>query len=432
MNAKNALNRRNFLKSTGTVAMGLTVLSRNAVARVGPSETIRVGCIGVGNMGTSRLEEFLGQKDCRVVAVCDVDQKHLARAASIVEKKTERKPSMYKDFRELLDRDDIDAVTVTTPDHWHALPFVYACEAGKDIFVEKPLSHSLYEGRKMVDAAKKYKRVSQMGNHIHSGQNYRKVVRIVRSGILGDITRVQVWKTSGIENFGKPGDTNPPDCLDYDFWLGPAPKRPYNPLRSHITFRHFWDYSGGRFADFWCHISDIAYWALDLKAPKTVAAIGGRRLVDDIAETPNTLELIYDYDGVPLVFTLNPTGIPGFLHMGGIGCMIQGTKGTVVTNYDSHEVYIDNKRVKNPDLGNTPELEPSPGHVRQFLDGVKSRKQPDCNVHYSHLLTKGMHLGLIAYKTRETLTWDNERERFVGSNKANRMLRRRYRRPWKL
>jgi predicted dehydrogenase len=412
--------------------MGLTALNQKVMGGVGPNETIRVGCIGVGGMGTSRLKEFLRQNDAKVVAVCDVDRERLERAASVVEEATGLKPSMYKDFRELLDRDDIDAASVTTPDHWHALPFVYACEAGKDIFVEKPLCHNLYEGRKMADAAKKYERVSQLGNHIHSGQNYRKVVQVVRSGILGDTTRVQVWYKSGLESLGKPEDANPPDSLDYDFWLGPAPKRPYNRLRSHFNFRYFWDYSGGAFADFWCHISDIAYWALDLKAPKTIAATGGRRLVDDIAETPNTLEVIYDYDGVPLVFTLNPSGIPGFLHMGGIGCMIQGTKGTVVTNYDSHEVYIDRKKVDNPDLGNTAELEPSPGHVRQFLDCVKSRKQPDCNVHYAHTLTKGLHLGLIAFKTGEALIWDDKKERIVGNSKANHMLKRRYRRPWKL
>ncbi|MFH1744229.1 MAG: Gfo/Idh/MocA family oxidoreductase [bacterium] len=432
MSEKNALDRRDFLKSTGTIAVALTALSHQAKSAVGPNETIRVGCIGVGGMGTGRLKEFMRQDDTEVVAVCDVDRDHLESAATLVEEATNKKPCMYKDFRELLDRNDIDAVTVTTPDHWHALPFVYACETGKDVFVEKPLCHCLYEGQKMVEAANKYKRISQMGNHIHADMNYRKVVQIVRSGILGDTMRIQVWKTSGFQDLGKPADTNPPDGLDYDFWLGPAPKRPYNPLRSHFNFRYFWDYSGGVFADFWCHISDIAYWALGLKAPRTITAVGGRWHANGLGETPDTLEVTYDYDGVPLVFTVNPTGVPGFLHIGGIGCMIQGSKGTVVTNYGQHEVYIDNKKVDAPDLGNTPEIEPSPGHVRQFLDCVKTRNQPDCNVNYSYTLVKGLHLGLIAFKTGETLTWDDEKERFIQNSQANRLLKRRYRRPWKL
>ncbi len=429
---RHTVDRRTFLKSSGAAAAAISATNHRAMSGVGPNEKIRAGCIGVGGMGTSRLKELLRENDVDVVAICDVDRDHAERAAALVKERVNSEPKQYKDFRELLDRDDIDIVTVTTPDHWHALPFVYACEAGKDVFVEKPLCHSFFEGKKMLEAAREYKRVTQMGNHIHAGENYRKVVQIVRSGILGKITRVQVWKTSGINDLGKPANSNPPDSLDYDFWLGPAPKRPYNPLRSHFNFRYFWDYSGGVFADFWCHISDIAYWALDLKAPRTVSAIGGRKLVDDIAETPNTLELIYDYDGLPLVFTVNPTGIPGFLHIGGIGCMIQGTEGTVVTNYSKNEVYIDNKKVEKPDLGNTPELEPSPGHVRQFLDCVKSREEPDCNVEYSQRLVKGLHLGLIAYRRGETVTWDDEKERFVRDSQANRMLRRRYRRPWRL
>jgi len=426
------VNRRGFLKTTGTAALVLTALNHKAQSGVGPNETIRVGCIGVGGMGTGRMKEFLRQEDTQVVALCDVDREHLDAAASICQEAKGQKPDLYKDFREILDRNDMDAVSVTTPDHWHAIPFVLACEAGKDVFVEKPLSHSVWEGRRMCDAAKQNGRVSQMGNHIHAGENYREVVRIVRSGILGDVTRIQVWKTAGFRDLGNPPDTNPPDCLDYDFWLGPAPKRPYNPIRCHFNFRYFWDYSGGMFADFWCHISDIAYWALDLKAPRTIAAVGGEQFAHDIGETPDYMEVIYDYDGVPLVFTLSPTGVPGFLHLGGIGCMIQGTKGTVVTNYDTHEVYLDNKKVENPDLGNTPPLEPSPGHIRQFLDSVKSRKQPDCNVFYAHQLAKGLHLGLIAFRTGESLTWDDEKERFVGNNRANRFLKRRYRRPWKI
>ncbi len=214
-------------------------------------------------------------------------------------------------------------------------------------------------------------------------------------------------------------------------WLGPSPKRPYNPLRSHFTFRYFWDYSGGCFADFWCHISDIAYWALELESPKSVSAVGGRYLVDDIATTPNTLEVIYDFERCPLTFTMNPTAHPGFLHMGGIGCTFQGTKGTLVTNYGQHELYLGQKKVDKFEI-EYPEVPPSPGHVRQFFDGVKNRVECDCNVQYAHHLAKGLHLGLIAYRTGEKITWDDGKERITSSRKANRLLKKRYRKPWKL
>lgn len=433
MNVPDNVNRRSFLKASSSIALGLSALNHRALAGVGPNDTIRVGCIGLGGMGTGRLKQFIRESDCQVVAVCDVDSQHLNQAVSAVEEATNRKPDAYKDFRELLDRNDIDAVTVTTPDHWHALPFVYACETGKDVFVEKPFAHSLYEGQKMVEAAEHYKRVSQMGNHIHAGENYRQVVQVVRSGILGEITRVQIWQSAGLGTLEKTPDCSPPDHLDYEFWLGPAPKRPYNPNRCHFNFRYFWDYAGGAFTDFWCHITDVPYWALELKRPRKISAVGSRRLVtNDMADTPNTMELIYDYDGVPLVYSLSPNGIPGFMHMGGLGCMIQGTKGTVVTNYDRHEVYLDNKKVDNYDLGSTPALASSPGHIRQFLDSVKTRVQPDCNHIYANNLAMGMHMGVIAYRTGEELVWNDNKQRFDGNSKANRLMKFRYRRPWKI
>lgn len=433
MKSKDALNRRNFLKTSGAVSLGMTALNRRALGGVGPNETIRIACIGVGGMGTGRLKEFLRQKDCEVVAVCDVDSSHAERAATLSEEAQDRRPDVYGDFRRVIERDDIDAVSVTTPDHWHAIPFVWACQSGKDVFVEKPLSYCYYEGKVMAATARENGCITQMGNHIHAGQNYRQVVRIVQSGVLGDISRAQVWKTSGISNLGTPVDSDPPSNLDYNFWLGPAPERPYNRLRSHFHFRYFWDYANGVFSDFWCHISDIAYWALDLDAPKTVSAVGKRFHIKDSTETPNIMEVQYDFGDFPLTFTLNPEGIPGFPHMGGIGCMIQGTKGTVVTNYDKHEVYLRNRKVPDSDLDlKNPELPRSPGHIRQFADGIKSRVQCDCNVQYAHKLTTGMHLGVIAYKTGETITWDAQREKIVGNSKANRLLKRRYRRPWKL
>ena len=234
-------------------------------------------------------------------------------------------------------------MSVVTPDHWHAIPTVRAFEAGKDVFVEKPLSYSVAEGRMMADASLKYKRVSQMGNHIHNDYpNYRRVVELVQSGELGRITRVHSWKTCRWSRHlhDQPAESARP--LDYDFWLGPAPKHPYEPLRSHFTFRQFWDYSGGTFIDFWCHIVDVAVWAMDLKGPSSVDA--ARRAVFSSTTRPRrrtTLEAVLEYPDMLLTFSFRPTPLPGFEHMGHIGCLFEGTEASLVTNYKTHEVWVE-------------------------------------------------------------------------------------------
>jgi hypothetical protein len=239
--------RRNFL-------LGATAA---ALAPAAPADRINMGFIGLGGMGTGRLRQFLAQPDVNVTAVCDLDETHLNRAVDLVAKERSAKPAAIHDFRKLLERKDVDAVMVATPDHWHAIPTIQACQAGKDVFTEKPLCHSLNEGRAMLAAARRYNRITQLGNHIHNDlPNYRRVVELVRSGMLGDIHRVYCWLRAGDRGIGNPPDGAPPKELDYEFWIGPAPRRAYNPNRSHGTFRYFWDYSGGVFIDFWCHITD--------------------------------------------------------------------------------------------------------------------------------------------------------------------------------
>ncbi len=315
--------RRVFLGTAAAVAASF----RPALARQAPSDQVVVGLIGVGGMGTNRLREFVRQPDVRIAAIADVDKRHVDRAIALVEKERGHRPVGYGDFRRLLTTREIDAVTVVTPDHWHAIAAVRAFEAGKDVFVEKPLSYTVAEGRAMADASLQHKRVTQMGNHIHAGSNYRRVVELVQSGKLGRIRRVETWvvfNPTAITN-GEPA-TVPPE-LDYDFWLGPAPKRPYEPLRSHFTFRHFWDYSGGTFIDFWCHIVDVAIWALDLPAPKSVAAVGGRlQLTDNRTETPDTVDALLEYPNLMFSYRLRPSPPPGFEHMGNIGCILEGRR----------------------------------------------------------------------------------------------------------
>ena len=423
-----AVSRRAFL---GTAA--LTALSWRTLAAQSPNNQIVLGMIGVGSMGTGRLREFLKQPEVRIAAICDVDRRHLDRAIAEGEKSRGQKPQAFGDFRRLLEVKEIDAVAVVTPDHWHAIPTVHAFKAGKDVFVEKPLSYSVAEGRAMADASLKYKRVSQMGNHIHNDEhNYRRVVELVQSGKLGKINRVHVWKTSPTRPFRINEPATLPAELDYDFWLGPAPKRPYHPLRSHGTFRQFWDYSGGTFIDFWCHIMDVVVWALDLKAPRSISAVGGRFFLKDETEAPDTLEALFEYPELVVTFSFRPTPLPGFEHMGHIGALFEGTEASVVTNYEQHEIHVKGKKVDHfprPE----PTIPNSPGHLREFLDGIKTRNlETTCNVRYGHRLTKVGLLANIAYRTGHRIHWDDERERIPGDKDAEQYLTRHFRKPWSL
>jgi len=211
-----------------------------------------------------------------------------------------------------------------------------------------------------------------------------------------------------------------------------SPLRPYHPLRSHGHFRHFWDYSGGTFIDFWCHIIDAAVWALELKAPRSIAAIGGRFFLNDETETPDTLEAVLEYPGLVFLFSFRPTPLPGFQHMGSIGCLFEGTEASLVTNYEQHEVYVRGKKVDDfPHPDRT--IPDSPGHLREFLDAIKTRNlETTCNVRYGHRLTKAGHLANIAFRTGNRIYWDDERERILGDKSANQYLKRRFRKPWKL
>lgn len=396
-----------------------------------PNDRINMGFIGVGGMGMSRLRGFLQQADVNPVAICDLDQKHVDRAMAHVKQERNATPETYSDYRKLLARKDIDAVCIATPDHWHALPAVQACQAGKDVFVEKPLSYSIGEGRAMVAAARRHQRVTQMGNHIHNDlPNYRRVVELVRSGIIGKVHRVAVWKTSETKGLGRPADAPPPAGFDYDFWLGPAPKRDYNQNRAHFNYRYFWDYSGGMFIDFWCHITDVAYWALDLTAPTSIAATGRRQLEDDNAETPNFLEVQYAFPGVEMVWSLNPVGPPG-MEDWHIGAAFQGMDGTIVTNYGEHRLYRKGKVVTDFERP-APTIADSPGHLREFLDSVKSRKLTTCDVEYGHKLTKAGLLGNIALRTGRRINWQDANESITGDKEAARLVTRQYRKPWKL
>jgi predicted dehydrogenase len=430
--------RRDFLAASALVAGGLAGGRAQAdepagspPRQPGPNEKVVLGFIGVGGMGTGLLKIFKAFPDVEVAAVCDVYEPHRLRAKD----EAGGRPSAHKDFREVLDRKDIDAVVVATPDHWHAIPTILACQAGKDVYCEKPLAFRIAEGRAMVEAATRHKCVTQMGNLIHATENYRRVVEIVRSGDLGKISKTRVWLAAdrqAPEGLGNPTDSDPPQGLDWDLWLGPAPRRPYNANRCIFNFRYFWDYAGGILTDFCCHIVDLVHWAMEVDAPETITATGGRYALRDNGETPDTLEVAYHYaPGFDMIWSQTDASSHGFEGRG-LGIMFQGTNATLVANYETFQLFPE-KRAKQEIELPPPSLPRSPGHHREWVDAIRSRAQCSCHFEYGHRLTTVGHLGNIALWTGEKLHWDARSERVTNHEGANRFLNREvYRAPWTL
>jgi predicted dehydrogenase len=435
-------NRREFLAATALAAASREAspdqasgfggpaqdAARPATVPVPPSEKIVLGFIGTGGMGTGLLNIFKQFPQVSIAAVCDVYKPHLERAQS----DAGGTPETYRDFRRVLDRKDIDAVVIATPDHWHAIIAILACQAGKDVYCEKPLAHRIQEGRALVTAAEKAKRVTQMGNLIHAGENYHRVVEIVRSGVLGKISKTRVWMAADRRGLGRPKDGPPPEGCDYNLWLGPAPKRPFNPNRFTFNWRYFWDYGGGILTDFCCHIVDLVHWAMDVEAPRTITALGGRYALDDNAEAPDTLEVAYEYEksGQKFLMVWSQTDAASHgIENQGLGIMFQGTEGTLVADYDHYRIIPEKgRKIEEP-----PKTLPrSVGHRREWLDAIKSRARCSCHFGYGHRLTTVGSLGNISLWTGETLKWDPVAERIVNHPEANQYLTKDYRGPWTL
>jgi predicted dehydrogenase len=425
--------RRRFL---GAAAAGLveTSLGFPAVAQLAkatpPSEKIVVAHVGVGGMGMAHVHWFASLPDVETAAVCDVDS---TRAAAALERLKEIRPDtravIESDFRRLLDRTDIDVITYATPDHWHALNAILSFQAGKHVYGEKPLSYDIAEAQAMLKACRRYGRVFQLGTQIHAGDNYHRVVELVRSGVLGTVHTVRLWKVGGDMPADFPPDTDPPPALDWDLWLGPAPKRPYNPRICPFMFRYYWDYSGGVFADFWCHVADLAFWALNLGAPRTASASGADPL-DHMVTTPGFMDAQFEFPNLKMYWHSRVPELPG---AGGreLGIQFAGTRGELVADYDTRVIFLDGKQFQ--DLPEVPvSLPRSPGHQRNFLDCVKSGSQPESNIAYATRMTLPMHMATIAYRLGRKVIWDAERAGFVADDAANRMRHRPYRAPWSL
>ncbi len=323
-------------------------------------------------------------------------------------------------------------MVIATPDHWHGIIAIMACQAGKDVYCEKPLAHRIQEGRAMVDAAEKSKRITQMGNLIHAGENYRRVVEIVRSGVLGTINKTRVWMAADRRGLGRPKDGPVPAGCDYNLWLGPAPDRPFNKNRFTFNWRYFWDYGGGILTDFCCHIVDLVHWAMDVEAPHTISAVGGRYALDDNAEVPDTLEVTYEYQKGDqkflMVWSQTDANSHG-LENKGLGIMFQGTEATLVADYGHYKIIPEQgRKIEEP-----PKTLPrSVGHHREWLEAIKSRSPCSCQFAYGHRLASVGNLGNISLWTGEKLKWDPVAERVLNHPEANQYLTKEYRKPWAL
>ena len=443
--------RRQFGKTAAAAWMG-TAISQNRIP--GANDRIRVGLIGLGNRGDQVLEAFLVHKDAEIVALCDIHQPYVDFAAG----KTGGAPARFTDYRKMLEMTDLDAVAINTPDHWHALQMIHACEAGKDVYVEKPLSLVVSEGRAMVDAARRYNRVVQVGINRRSSEFIREACDLIRGGALGKVT---VARSFHIQNewpkgIGAPADGKPPADLDWDAWLGPAPKRAYNKNRTFYRFRWFYDYSGGQLTNFGVHYMDTIHWALGHDAPLAVTAMGGKFAVEDNREIPDTLEVLWTYpDGTLVTFSqYNATAAPA-TRDSRVDIEFRGTKGTLYLLDDGYEIVpdeitpnefparspIDRQQQRGYRTGAKPHIQPAKRtggnagtarHTRNFLDCIRSRAACNCDIETGHRSTSATLLGNIAHRTKSYLEWDRAAERFTNNADANRFLSYRYRAPYRM
>jgi predicted dehydrogenase len=419
---------------------------------LGANDKVRMGYIGVGNRGDQVHEAFLEYGDQQTVALCDLREDYMDLAAG----KAKTSPRRYKDYRRLLEDKEVDAVMIATPDHWHALMFIDACNAGKDVYVEKPLSLTIHEGRRMVETAERTKRVVQVGIHRRSAKFLAEAAEFVRGGGLGKVT---VCKGFHMQNewpngIGKLADGPPPSPEEWDRWLGPAPKVPYNKNRTYYRFRWFYDYSGGQITNFGVHYMDMLRWCIGRDAPKSVVAMGGRYAVQDNRDVPDTCEVLWEFEGGPLMVFAQYNANAAGGNVQSAEMEIRGTKGTmyihsnlweVVPQRTTEELVSARTPVDRPyervwNFSKKPAMEPAKGagsadtrfHARNFLDCVKSRAKCNCDILTGHLSTAGTLIATIALRTRSYLDWDAEAERFTNNEAANRYLHYKYREPYKL
>ncbi len=428
--------RRDFFKAVGAAALTTNIFTGKIK---GANDRIAAAFIGMGKMGRSNLHYAMRQENLAPVAVCDVYQRNLDWA--VRDSKDQAKP--YRDFREVLASPHIDVVCISTPDHWHAYMTVEACKAGKDVYVEKPVCCVVDEGVKMVQAARKYKRVVQAGTMQRSAKHFQKAVDIVRSGALGDITFVRTWNygNGDAEGWGNPADSEPPAGLDWDMWLGPAPKRAFNENRFGVdpqdkyfsNFRWFWDYAGGMMTDWGVHWLDIVQMAFKEEVPTEITALGGKLYVKDNTETPDTLQVTYTYPSgfIATYERRSANGQSMFGKWGGI--LFCGNKGTMFLDREGYKI-VPEMRKNEPLMGEDEEKSTDSGnlnHWANFLECVRTRQTPISDIEKCQRSTTTCLLGNVALRSKMKLDWD-EQKWTTAQAEPRKFLTREYRKPWKL
>jgi predicted dehydrogenase len=443
------MSRRSLLHGTAA-----TMLTAAAFERVhGANERIGVGIIGYGLIGKRHVLDFQAQKDADLLAVAEVHRGRLQEAQGQIGNAARG----YGDFRGLLDRKDIQAVVISTPDHWHALQTMLACAAGKDVYIEKPLTLFVREGRWMADLARKHQRVVQVGTQQRSGTHYQRARELIQKGHIGKVSSVRMTAFRNImPGYGNPPDGPPPAGLDWDLWLGPAPRRPYNPNRAIYHFRWFWDYSGGQMTNLAAHALDILYWFLGAAGPRAVTSAGGRFSLRDNGETPDTQDSLFDFGdftavwshreacaGVRNQFNIEFCGPQGTLALSRRGFVVTADRriapGNTVPQFAGAHPVGGPRRVEEKGLEFwTRSLEDKTGnsadqlrtHVRNFLDCIKSRRQPVAELEAGHRVATACHLANLALRLGRPIRWDARREEIIGDAEAAKLLVRSYRPPW--
>ncbi len=428
------LSRRRFLQTTAAVAASAYVTGTTDAAQRQParSDRLRLGVIGVANRGGANLA---GVRHEDIVALCDVDQNNAVAA-----RRDHPRARFYEDYRRLLDQNDIQAIVVSTPDHMHAPIAVAAMRAGKHVYCEKPLAHSVHEVRVMRETAARQRVVTQMGTQIHADGNYRRAVEIVQAGVLGQVRRVHVWCNRRADARRRaPQPLQVPKGLNYDLWLGVAPYRAYDPAHLHFHWRWWWDFGGGVLADMACHFMDLPHWALGLRLPTSVTA-SGRVTYKGDNRVPDLLQVDYEYPAranQPPVHLTWYHGVPGPDLNGKVthgdftsGVLFVGERGSLLADYNRHRLLPEDRfrgfQAPRPTIPN------SVGHHREWLEAIRSGGTTTCNFDYSGALAETVLLGNAAYRSGSVLRWDGQAGRVTNTRAADQYLRREYRKGWAL
>ncbi len=444
-----AQSRRKFCKNSAAIVAGAGIVSAiPGIASCSNPKKIKYGVIGVNGMGFTNIMRFMEQPDTELVAMCDVDQNILTRrhndAIEYFKKINEKsgktglpEPNikLFNDYRELIAQKDIDAIIIGTPDHWHCLPFLDACEKGKDIYVEKPLANTIGECIVMEEFARKHKVVVQVGQWQRSGNHWQNAMEFVHSGKLGSIRQVKCWAYLSWLKPKARTDSVAPAGVDYNFWLGPAPERPFNPSRFHFHFRWWWDYAGGLMTDWGAHLLDFALYGMKAAEPKSIMSVGGRYSVEEGSmETPDTQTTIYEFDNFILQWE-HAVGIDLGPYNRGHGVAFIGDMGTLIVDRGGWEV-IPEKAGQEASIVAVPRQSgdgnDAANHVRDFLDCIKTRKKTRASIEVGKDIAILAHLGNIAYRTGSKLNWDHSKKEFTNNDEANKYVWPQYRAPWSL